>query len=71
MAGDIVGLGIIKSFGRWGMVRDKDVWEQRQIKRALELGIGSRKGDIILRTEEGNQRFQELMKSVRGLTGLA
>ena len=70
VAGDIVGLGIIKSFGRWGMVRDKDVWDQRQIKRALELGIGSRKGDIILKTGEGNRQFQELMKSVREHTGL-
>ena len=46
------------------------MWEQRQIKRALELGIGSRKGDIILKTEEGNQQFQELMKSAREHTGL-
>lgn len=70
VAGDIVGLGIIKSFRRWGMVKDKDVWEQRQIKRALELGIGSGKSDIILRAGEGNQQFQELMKKVREHTGL-
>src|SRR3972149_689050 len=32
VAADIVGLGIIKSFGNWKMVTEKEVWEQRQIK---------------------------------------
>lgn len=46
IAADIAGLNIIKGFGRWKMVTDKDVWEQRQIKRALELGLGVKKGAI-------------------------
>lgn len=46
VAADIVGLGIIKEFGKWKMVADKDVWEQKQIKRALELGLGAAKGSI-------------------------
>lgn len=46
VAADIAGLGIIKDFGRWRMVTEKDVWEQRQIKRALELGLGVGKEDI-------------------------
>ena len=40
IAGDVTGLGIIKQFGRWPMVTEKDVWEQKQVKRALELGLG-------------------------------
>ena len=46
VAADIAGLGIIKEFGKWKMVTDKDVWEQKQIKRALELGLGAGKGEI-------------------------
>jgi len=46
VAADIAGLEIIKSFGKWKMVTGKDVWEQRQIKRAVELGLGAKKGEI-------------------------
>jgi uncharacterized protein (DUF362 family) len=46
IAGDVTGLALIKKFGRWPMVTDKDVWEQKQVKRALELGLGAGKGDM-------------------------
>ncbi len=46
VAADVTGLEIIKSFGRWKMVTGKDVWEQKQIKRALELGLGAKKEEI-------------------------
>ena len=46
IAADIAGLEIIKEFGKWNMVTGKDVWEQKQIKRALELGLGATKGSI-------------------------
>ena len=46
VAGDITGLEIIKRFGRWAMVTEKDVWEQKQIRRAVELGLGVGKGGI-------------------------
>jgi len=70
VAADIVGLGIIKSFGRWGMVTGKDVREQRQIKRAIELNIGNKKNEIRLLIGSGDDTFQELMKRVRASTGL-
>lgn len=40
VAADITGLGLIKGFGKWKMVTEKDVWDQKQIKRAVELGLG-------------------------------
>ncbi len=46
VAADIEGLKIINSFGKWKMVTGKDVWEQKQIKRALELGLGAKKEEI-------------------------
>jgi len=70
VAADIVGLGIIKSFGNWKMVTEKDVWEQRQIKRAVELGLGKGKGNIKLILGSGDKNFKELMEKVRKETGL-
>lgn len=46
IAGDVTGLAIIKGFGKWRMVTEKDVWEQKQVKRAFELGLGAGKGGI-------------------------
>ncbi len=70
VAADAAGLGIIKSFGKWGMVTDKDIWDQKQIKRAIEIGAGSKKEDIKLITGSGGKVFQDLMEKVRGYTGL-
>ena len=70
VAADIIGLGIIKSFGNWKMVTEKDVWEQRQIKRAVELGLGKGKGNIKLILGSGDKNFKELMEKVRKETGL-
>jgi uncharacterized protein (DUF362 family) len=70
VAADIVGLGIIKSFGKWPMVTGKDVWEQKQIRRAVQLGVGKGKGDIKLVTAQGLDEFKELMNRVRANTGL-
>lgn len=42
IAADVTGLGIIKAFGGLKRMDDKDVWEQRQIKRAIELNLGIR-----------------------------
>ncbi len=37
---DAVGLSLLKHFGRWDQVTNIPVWEQRQVKRAIELGLG-------------------------------
>lgn len=70
VASDAVGLGVIKSFGKWEMVASKDVWEQKQVATAIARGIGKGKEEIILKTGEGDERFESLMSSVRESTGL-
>lgn len=40
VAADIIGLSLIKHYARWKRVFEKGVWEQRQIKRAVKLGLG-------------------------------
>src|SRR5947199_7853861 len=37
---DAVAVALIRTFGAWPKVTELAVWEQRQIKRAIELGLG-------------------------------
>jgi uncharacterized protein (DUF362 family) len=37
---DAVAVALIRTFNAWPKVTDKGVWEQRQLKRAIELGLG-------------------------------
>lgn len=48
---DAVGLALVKSFGLWDRVVSKSVWEQRQVVRALELGLGRGRGEIDIVSE--------------------
>lgn len=48
IATDIIGLSLIKYYGKWRYVAGKGVWEQRQIRRAVELGLGVKDSDSIL-----------------------
>lgn len=38
---DAVAVALIRSFGAWPKVTEQGVWEQRQIRRASELGLGA------------------------------
>ena len=70
VAVDIVGLGLIRGAGQWRMVTDKAVWEQRQIKRALELGIGKGPESIDLVASGSGSDFEDLIGSIEEHTGL-
>lgn len=68
IAGDAVGLGIIRSFGRWKRL-EAGLWKQGQLKRAAELGLGA--GDkngmeLLTASLDGNPEFPALMEKVRG-----
>ena len=70
VAADVVGLGIIKAFGRWPQVAGKSPWEQKQIRHALALGLGAPAARIRLRIAPGDETFAALMERVREFTGL-
>jgi uncharacterized protein (DUF362 family) len=70
VAADVVGLGIIKAFGRWPAVVGKSPWEQKQIRHALALGLGAPAERIRLRIAPGDATFTALMERVREFTGL-
>ncbi|WKZ18305.1 MAG: DUF362 domain-containing protein [Candidatus Jettenia sp. CY-1] len=68
IAADAVGLSIIKAFGGLERIGDKNIWEQRQIKRAIELNLGigdPSKLKIIAKYLATNKHsFDELMQKI-------
>lgn len=67
---DVAGLGLIRSFGAWERVSKISPWDQRQIKRAVELGLGSEGPDqikIVSEALEGEDPgFEKLVKEIEG-----
>jgi uncharacterized protein (DUF362 family) len=67
VAADAVGLGIIKAFGLWEG-RPSRVWEQGQIRRAAELGLGAGGVEdmkVLAASLDGSQEFRRLMEKMR------
>jgi uncharacterized protein (DUF362 family) len=67
IAADVIGLGIIKAFGLSKKIASKNVWVQRQIKRAVEAGLGAtNRSEIKLLTAllDGNKEFKNLIRKV-------
>ncbi len=69
IAADVVGLGVLKHYSELPQIREVDVWEQRQVKHAMELGLGITKGSEIVLEEmdldPGLPGFKGVMKTVR------
>lgn len=69
IAADIIGLSLLKHYGKAQEIARKGVWEQRQIKRAVELGLGAKDGSSIalktknLKTSDGD--FPTLLSAIR------
>ena len=70
IAADVVGLGLIKSFGQWEKVDKVGVWDQRQILYAQELGLGiedRRSIEMVTKVLEGSEmEFSRLMATIQG-----
>jgi uncharacterized protein (DUF362 family) len=67
IANDLVGLGIVKHFGLWPSVSRQGLWQQEQIERAGELGLGaSRPEDIRLSfSPQSDKRLAQLVEKIR------
>ena len=63
---DVAGLSIVKSFNEWERVAGIGVWEQRQIRRAVELGLGANScEDVeIVSAGEGDE-FTQLVEFIK------
>jgi len=69
VAADIVGLALIKSFGLWKDVPN-NIWETRQIKRAVELGLGAGKREdikLVTSSTDNNPHFAELIGKIKSM----
>jgi uncharacterized protein (DUF362 family) len=70
LACDAVGLGIIKSFGRWKPLESASPWQMRQLRRAVEIGLGARGSDemeLVTESLDHDPAFSSLMEKVRSL----
>ncbi|MBI5576945.1 MAG: DUF362 domain-containing protein [Deltaproteobacteria bacterium] len=68
VACDVVGLAIIKSFGRWERLLASSPWKMGQVRRAVELRLGAGSpGEMELLTEslDGDPAFNVLMQKVK------
>jgi len=72
---DVVGLAILKHYGKADHVVGKGVWEQAQIRRAIELGLGARSGEeveVVARDlSGGDPAFALLLDRIRAEVGAA
>jgi len=66
VANDVTGLALLKTLGTIEEIQKKSVWEQPQIKRAVELGLGIKSpSEIVLNTynvPEEEKILRELIK---------
>jgi uncharacterized protein (DUF362 family) len=72
---DAVAVALLRSYESWPKVMDKGVWEQRQIRRAIELGLGARgpnQVELVTASVAGTDaRFERLVERIRRDVGLA
>ena len=60
---------MLKHYSELPQIREVDVWDQRQVKHAMELGWGGTKGSEIgleeMDLDSGTPDFKGVMKTVR------
>jgi uncharacterized protein (DUF362 family) len=70
VACDVVGLALIKSFGRWKRLLTTSPWEMGQVRRAVELGLGagsSQELELVTASLDGDPAFHARMGKVKSL----
>lgn len=62
VAADVAGLALLKQLGSTGEVQERGVWEQVQVMRAAELGLGVTSGSQVAIAGEGIEEIEEIEK---------
>lgn len=73
LACDVVGLGIIKSFGQWPPLESLSPWQMRQVKKGVEIGLGARGSqemELLTASLDGGPAFPPFMEKIRTLINL-
>lgn len=72
VACDVVGLGIIQSFGKWHPHEGISPWQTRQVKRAVEPGLGAvsrEEMEMLIDSFDGSPLVTSLMTRAGSLVG--
>jgi uncharacterized protein (DUF362 family) len=72
VACDVVGLAVIKSYGRWERLLSISPWEMGQVKKAVELGLGAgspKEMELVTASLDGDPAFHALMEKVKSFIG--
>ena len=70
VACDVVGLALIKSYGRWKRLLSASPWEMGQVRRAVELGLGAgspEELELVTASLDGDPAFHARMGKVKSL----
>jgi uncharacterized protein (DUF362 family) len=69
LALDAVAIALIRTFGAWPKLQGKRIWDQRQLKRGVELGLGvggpERMELVVRSTVDDRAQFDRLADAVR------
>ncbi len=69
LALDAVAIALIRSFGAWPKLQGKRIWDQRQVKRGVELGLGIGGPDhmelVVRSTVDDRAEFDRLADAIR------
>jgi uncharacterized protein (DUF362 family) len=60
IANDVVGLALLKTLGTIDEIQNRSVWEQPQIRRAVELGLGVKSRSDIQIISEGVKEIKNI-----------
>lgn len=64
IANDIAGLALLKTLGTVPKIQKNSVWDQPQIKRAVELGLGVRSKEEITVRGSGIEEINEIITNL-------
>jgi len=66
---DAVAIALVRTFGAWPKLAEQSVWEQRQIRKAIELGLGAggpHQVELLTRSVAGpDAGFDKLVDTIR------
>lgn len=64
VACDVLGLALLKTLGTREDIQQRSVWDQRMIKRAVELGLGVGSADMIEVKAEGVDEADRIIRNL-------
>ncbi|HMB45121.1 MAG TPA: DUF362 domain-containing protein [Candidatus Methanoperedens sp.] len=64
IANDVLGLALLKTLGTIDKIQNNSVWEQPQIKRAVELGLGVKNRNEIQIKSDGVKEIENIIVNI-------